>query len=138
VFYNQSEWWRRANGYCLKRGGEICHVAPHVKRCRAAYRKARARAAIDFPLAGVAVALLLAQGRVQALRVALTGTNARPFLLDGTEEFSGQAVDEAALARLSKLIQRQVSPMRTALVASNYRRQVATVLAQRLVRELAS
>src|SRR5690606_16028092 len=28
VFYNQSEWWRASNNYCLKRGGDICHVAP--------------------------------------------------------------------------------------------------------------
>ncbi|HWD15768.1 MAG TPA: FAD binding domain-containing protein, partial [Casimicrobiaceae bacterium] len=37
VFYNQSEWWRASNGYCLKRGGERCHVAPQGKRCHAAY-----------------------------------------------------------------------------------------------------
>src|SRR5690606_35262162 len=28
VFYNQSEWWRASNNYCLKRGGDTCHVAP--------------------------------------------------------------------------------------------------------------
>src|SRR5215831_13178955 len=28
IFYNQSEWWRRSNGYCLKRHGDVCHVAP--------------------------------------------------------------------------------------------------------------
>ena len=37
VYYNQSEWWRAANGYCLKRAGEVCHVAPQGKQCRAAY-----------------------------------------------------------------------------------------------------
>jgi 4-hydroxybenzoyl-CoA reductase subunit beta len=201
VFYNQSEWWRRSNRYCLKREGEICHVAPHGKHChaaysgdlapamlvlgaeiaittpsgsrtvpltelyrddgaqhlalgrgefvaavrlpgpapglRSAYRKARARGAIDFPLAGVAVALELGQGLVRTLRVALTGTNERPLLLAGTDAFSGERVDEPLFAKLAKLVQRQVSPMRTTAVASNYRRQVAVVLAQRLVRELA-
>ena len=37
VYYNQSEEWRRANDYCLKHGGETCHVAPQGKKCRAAY-----------------------------------------------------------------------------------------------------
>jgi 4-hydroxybenzoyl-CoA reductase subunit beta len=37
VFYNQSEWWRRANAYCLKHGGDTCHVAPQGDRCHAAW-----------------------------------------------------------------------------------------------------
>jgi 4-hydroxybenzoyl-CoA reductase subunit beta len=37
IFYNQSEWWRRANDYCLKYRGDICHVAPTSKRCLATY-----------------------------------------------------------------------------------------------------
>ena len=37
VFYNQSEWWRAANGYCLKYGGEVCHVQKKGGRCVAAY-----------------------------------------------------------------------------------------------------
>ena len=28
IFYNQSEWWRGANDYCLKTTGDMCHVAP--------------------------------------------------------------------------------------------------------------
>jgi 4-hydroxybenzoyl-CoA reductase subunit beta len=200
VYYNQSEWWRRANRYCLKRGGDTCHVAPQGDHCHAAfsgdlapvllvlraelgiagttgsrsmplddlyredgaahltlgggeflaairiphpaeglrcgYRKARARGAIDFPLAGVAAALAFHGGRIRALRVAITGTNSRPFLLEGTGEFEGKTLDEAALAKLDKLVQKQVKPMRTTVTASNYRRQFAAVLAQRLVRDL--
>ncbi|GAB3655636.1 4-hydroxybenzoyl-CoA reductase subunit beta [Ramlibacter alkalitolerans] len=37
VFYNQSEWWRATNGYCLKRNGTRCHVAPQGERCHAAF-----------------------------------------------------------------------------------------------------
>ncbi len=37
VYYNQSEWWRKSNDYCLKYKGEICHVAPKGNRCRAAF-----------------------------------------------------------------------------------------------------
>ena len=98
----------------------------------AAYAKARARGAIDFPLAGVAVALRADAGRVAGLRVALTGTNARPFLLAGTEVLLGAPVNAAWLDRLGKLVQKQVSPMRTTLLAAQYRRRVAAALAQRL------
>jgi len=37
LYYNQSEQWRRSNGYCLKYGGDTCHVAPQGRKCRAAY-----------------------------------------------------------------------------------------------------
>jgi 4-hydroxybenzoyl-CoA reductase subunit beta len=100
------------------------------------YRKARTRAAMDFPLAGVACALMHKSGVLSELRVALTGTNSNPILLEGTLELIGQAVDEELLTKLAKLVQKQVSPMRTTVTQSNYRRQVASVLAQRLVREL--
>ena len=201
VFYNQSEWWRAANRHCLKRGGDVCHVAPQGQRChaafcgdlapallvlgaevelvashgtrrmplaelyrddgaahlaitrdevlaritlpaastamRSAYRKARTRASTDFPLAGVACALALRDGCVTQLRIGLTGTNARPFLVEGVDELTGRPVDAAMLAGLSKLVQKQASPARTTVTPSHYRRQVAAVLAQRLLRELA-
>ncbi len=37
LYYNQSHWWRKSNGFCLKYRGDICHVAPQGKRCRAAF-----------------------------------------------------------------------------------------------------
>jgi len=106
-------------------------------RMRIAYRKARVRGAIEFPLAGVAAALETAGGRVRELRVALTGTNSRPFVVEGTGAFRDQAPDAALGERLHKLVQRQASPQRTTVTASNYRRQVAAALARRLLRELA-
>ena len=200
VFYNQSEWWRATNDYCLKRGGEVCHVAPQGKHCHAAfsgdlapallvlaaeveltasrgtrrialsdlyrddgaqhltigadellvrvvvpapsadlvsgYRKASVRGAIDFPLAGVACAVSVHGGMLTELRVAVTGTNSQPFILAGTEALLGRSIDPDLLSELAKLVQKQVSPMRTTVTASNYRRQVAAALAQRLLREL--
>ena len=200
VFYNQSEWWRASNGYCLKRGGDRCHVAPQGARCHAAfcgdlapalivlggeveiasaagtrrvplaalyrddgaahlalaqgefvvavqlpppagmrsgYRKARVRGSVDFPLAGVAIAATFEGARIARIEVALTGTNSHPLALRGTEALVGREVDDATLAALGKLVAKQVSPMRTTVTASNYRRQVASVLAQRLLRDLA-
>ena len=201
VYYNQSEWWRRSNDYCLKHGGETCHVAPQGRRCHAAfsgdvapalialdasveivgargertvplvdlyaddgaaslclaadelivaarippqpagsrsgYRKGRIRGAMDFPLAGVAARASFDGGSLRSLRLALTGTNSRPLLLADTDALCGGAIDEAMLGLLGKRISRQASPMRTTVTASNYRRQVAMVLAQRLLRDLA-
>lgn len=102
----------------------------------ALYAKARARGAIDFPLAGVAVALRAEAGEVVGLRAALTGTNPRPFLLAGVEALHGERLDESWLDRLGKLVQKQVSPMRTTLLAAQYRRRVASALARRLAAAL--
>ena len=45
MFYNQSEWWRAANGYCLKCGGDTCHVAPRASAATRPSRRHRAGAA---------------------------------------------------------------------------------------------
>ncbi len=36
-WYNQSYFWRRGVGFCLKKDGSKCHVAPGGKRCWAAF-----------------------------------------------------------------------------------------------------
>ena len=198
IYYNQSEWWRNANAYCLKYRGDTCHVAPQGQRCHAAYtgdlapallvlgaeidiagakgqcriplselyvedgkahlaladgelivavhlppkppvsgyEKVRTRAAIDFPLAGVAVALAASGKTIASLRIALTGTNSRPFLLAGTEAFVGKALDDKVLQAIDRLVQKQVQPMRTTLASANYRRLAAAALARRLTAQL--
>ena len=198
IYYNQSEWWRSANAYCLKNRGDTCHVAPQGQRCHAAfsgdlapallvygaevdiagpqgqrrislsdlyvedgkahlvlaagelvvavhvptapplagYEKMRVRGAIDFPLAGVAVALAVSGANIGSLRIALTGTNSRPFLLAGTEPFAGRSVGEKLLQEIDRLVQKQVQPMRTTLVSANYRRVAAAALARRLTARL--
>jgi 4-hydroxybenzoyl-CoA reductase subunit beta len=200
IYYNQSEWWRRSNRYCLKHQGSVCHVAPQGQRCHAAfsgdlapalmvldaqvelagpmrrrrlpladlyrddgrdhlaldpgevlvcvhlpadpppssYAKARVRGAIDFPLAGTAVALALRNGKVTLLRVGLTGTNSRPFLLEGTEDLLDRVIDAGALRQLESLVLKQVQPMRTTTASAHYRRLVAAALVRRLVFDLAA
>jgi 4-hydroxybenzoyl-CoA reductase subunit beta len=198
IYYNQSEWWRSANSYCLKNRGETCHVAPNGNRCHAAfsgdlapallvlgaeidiagpngirrirlsefyvedgkahlalhpgeiliavrlpanplastYQKVRVRRAIDYPLAGVAVALSRSGPNLAQLHVALTGTNSRPFLLAGTEGFEQRPLDAKTLQAIDQLVQRQVQPMRTTLMSANYRRLAAAAIARRLTSEL--
>lgn len=37
TYYNQTEFWRRALGYCLKKDGSVCHVTKVGKKCVAAH-----------------------------------------------------------------------------------------------------
>jgi len=37
VWYNQSLQWRRSCGFCIKKDGDLCHVAPGGTRCWAAF-----------------------------------------------------------------------------------------------------
>lgn len=37
TYYNQSEFWRNALGYCLKKDGTVCHVTRTGKKCVAAH-----------------------------------------------------------------------------------------------------
>ena len=202
LFYNQSEWWRQANDYCLKNQGETCHVAPKGSFCFAAfsgdvapallvfgaevelagpagrrripltelynddgmdhlalkagellaavrlpgagagtpsaYAKSRVRGAIDFPLAGAAVALTMNGSGVEDLRVGLTALGPRPFLVEDTGCFAGAPLDAAALDDLREMVRAQAQPMRTTTVAPWYRRRVAGNLARRLAAGLAA
>lgn len=37
LWYNQSWQWRRSCGFCIKKDGDLCHVAPGGPRCWAAF-----------------------------------------------------------------------------------------------------
>ena len=37
TYYNQTEFWRRALGYCLKKDGTVCHVTRVGRKCVAAH-----------------------------------------------------------------------------------------------------
>ncbi len=198
LYYNQSEWWRRSNEYCLKYRGDVCHVAPTGDKCRAAYsgdlapallvhgaeaeiagpdgrrrlplpelyrddgaahltlapeelliavhlpagsprsayEKIRVRGAIDFPLAGVAVSVVDHENPAR-LKVAITGTNSRPFLVEGLDDLDAGQLGEAEFVRIDKAVQKQVSPVRTTTIAGHYRRLAAATLARRLAASLA-
>jgi 4-hydroxybenzoyl-CoA reductase subunit beta len=82
------------------------------------------------------VALLTSGAKIVSLHLALTGTNSRPFLLAGTEIFTGRSIDDKLLYEVDRLVQKQVQPMRTTIVSANYRRIAAASLAKRLIATL--
>jgi 4-hydroxybenzoyl-CoA reductase subunit beta len=114
------------------------HVSQGAPGGASAYRKVRTRGAMDFPLAGVAVRLRTDNDVLAELAVGISGTNSRPLLLEGTQALLGQVLNEALLKALAKLVQKQVSPMRSTVTAANHRRLVAATTARRLVQELAA
>jgi len=108
---------------------------PAPSGLRSGYEKLRIRGAIDFALAGVAVALRVDGEQITDLRIATTGTDSRPLMITGLQG-AWRAVPEDD-ARIAKLLRQQMGPMETTLTAAAYRRRVVPVLARRLMRRLA-
>jgi 4-hydroxybenzoyl-CoA reductase subunit beta len=124
--------------YLSLRPGELVTAvrARNTRGLRSAYDKIRIRRSIEYPVAGVAVALRREGDTLADLRVAFTGTNPRPVLLEGTAALCGGALDERVLKGLDALVRDQIMSMKTTLTPGHYRRRVAGVLARRLVQRL--
>jgi 4-hydroxybenzoyl-CoA reductase subunit beta len=101
-----------------------------------AYDKVRIRRSIEYPVAGVAVALKRTGDTLADLRVAITGTNPRPVRLEGTAALCGGTLSDEVLAGLDDLVRDQIMAMKTTFTPGMYRRRVANVLAKRMVRRL--
>jgi 4-hydroxybenzoyl-CoA reductase subunit beta len=203
LWYNQSLQWRKSCGFCIKKDGDLCHVAPGGKKCWAAfsadtpaallclnaeieiagprgyrrlaikdfysgegdarmkleknelltrvflpeasagykgtYKKLRMRGSIDYPLAGVAVALKLNGGKVTDARVAITGVNPAPMLVpNSADALLGKAVDEHSAMVVGELAARTAKPLTTSLLTPEYRREMVRVFAKRAVMAAAS
>jgi 4-hydroxybenzoyl-CoA reductase subunit beta len=198
LWYNQSLLWRTSCGFCLKKDGNLCHVAPGGSFCWAAfsgdtppallclgaeleiagpdgvrhtplsefyvndgivrlhlasseivtrvrlpegaggwhgsYRKLRIRGSIDYPLAGVAVALKMNEGRVEDARVAITAVNPAPHLVkDADAALIGVTPDESSADKIGELAARTAKPLTTSALTPEYRREMVRVFAKRAV-----
>lgn len=198
VWYNQSLQWRRSCGFCIKKDGDLCHVAPGGKFCwaafsgdtppallcldaeleiagptglrrvalkdfytkagdarlklernemvtrvflpegssgwKGAYLKLRIRGSIDYPLAGVAVAVKKNGGPVEAARVAITAVNPAPLLVAGAENaLVGRQIDEHVAAVVGELAAKTAKPLTTSGLTPEYRREIVKVYAKRAV-----
>ena len=87
-------------------------------------------------MCGVAAALRRDGDTLADLRVAFTGTNPRPVLLEGTDKLCGGALDAGVFKGLDDLVRDQIMAMKTTFTPGHYRRRVAGVLARRLVQRL--
>jgi 4-hydroxybenzoyl-CoA reductase subunit beta len=196
LWYNQSLLWRKSCGFCLKKDGDLCHVAPSSNTCWAAfsgdaapallclaadieiagpdgvrrvplsefyvndgivrlhlspqelvtriylpeaskgwngsYQKLRVRGSIDYPLAGVAVALKLRDGRVEDARMAITAVNSAPHLVkDVDARLVGMQVSEELAEAVGELAARSAKPLTTSALTPEYRREMVKVFAKR-------
>ena len=203
LWYNQSLSWRKSCGFCLKKDGNLCHVAPGGKFCwaafsgdtppallclgaeieiagpdgirrtplsefyindgiarlrlksneivtrihlpesaagwRGSYQKLRIRGSIDYPLAGVAVALKMNGGRIEDARVAITALNPAPHLLkDADSHLVGLEASESIAERIGELAARTAKPLTTAVLTPEYRREMVRVFAKRAVMRAAA
>jgi 4-hydroxybenzoyl-CoA reductase subunit beta len=118
----------------LRKGELIARVrAKNTPGLRSAYDKIRIRRSIEYPVTGVAVALRREGDILADLRVAFTGTNPRPVLLEGTDALCGGPLDDRVFKGLDALMRDQIMSMKTTFTPGHYRRRVAGVLARRLV-----
>jgi len=203
LWYNQSLAWRKSCGFCLKKDGNLCHVAPGGNFCwaafsgdtapallclgaeieiagaagvrrvplsefyvndgiarlhlakneivtriylpassagwRGSYQKLRMRGSIDYPLAGVAVALKMNSGRVEDARVAITAVNPAPRLLkDADALLIGAVANEEAADKIGELAARTAKPLTTSVLTPEYRREMIRVFTKRAVLSAAS
>jgi 4-hydroxybenzoyl-CoA reductase subunit beta len=124
--------------YLSLRPGEFVTAvrANNTPGLKSAYDKIRIRRSIEYPVAGVAVALRREGEKLTDLRVAFTGTNPRPVLLEDTAELCGGPLNDSVFKGLDELVRDQVMAMKTTFTPGHYRRRVAGVLARRLVQRL--
>ena len=196
LWYNQSLTWRKGCGFCIKKDGDLCHVAPGGTKCWAAfsadtppallcleaqveivgpsgartipiaefytglgdayrrlepnelltrvilpassanyqgiYRKLRIRGSIDYPLAGVAVALKRSNGHVADAKVALTAVNPAPVLVKGASQaLIGKVLDEELALAVGDLAAKTAKPLTTSALTPEYRREMIRVFTKR-------
>jgi 4-hydroxybenzoyl-CoA reductase subunit beta len=94
-----------------------------------AYRKLRVRGSIDYPLAGVAVAIE-GNGKVADARVAITGVNPAPLLVRA-DLLHGAQLSEDLAAQIGELAARTAKPLTTSALTPEYRREMVRVFARR-------
>jgi 4-hydroxybenzoyl-CoA reductase subunit beta len=103
---------------------------------RGSYQKLRVRGSIDYPLAGVAVALKLdpRSGLVEDARLAVTAVNPAPHVVkDADLILVGTEPGEGLAERVGELAARAAKPLTTSALTPEYRREMVRVFAKRAV-----
>ena len=107
-------------------------ILPPPGEWRAAYAKARVRDAIDFPMAGVAASLLRDGDVIGGLKMAITGTNSAPLMIN-TGELVGRAWGDDAAATLALALRKKANVLRTTMAGVKARRRAMQGMARRLM-----
>lgn len=85
-YYNQTEFWRNSIGYCMKRDGDVCLVAPGSPRCWAISSADTAPVLVSL---GASVRVVSSRGeRVLPVRELFNDDGMRPYTLAAGEILS--------------------------------------------------
>jgi 4-hydroxybenzoyl-CoA reductase subunit beta len=104
---------------------------------RGTYKKYRIRRSIDYPLAGVALAMRVDEsGRCLEARIAVTAANPAPRLVAAAQALAGKAFDPELVEHVAHEAIRTAKPLRTSASTPEYRRQIIRILVRRALREL--
>jgi 4-hydroxybenzoyl-CoA reductase subunit beta len=120
--------------------GEIVtavHVPARMAGLRGAYHKLRVRDSIDYPLAGVAIAMDVdSQGVCRDARIALTAVNPAPMLLPHVAEMvAGKKWSDDLAATVARVAIRTGKPLTTSASTPVYRREMVKLFTQRALEE---
>lgn len=113
------------------------HVPAQMAGLRGVYRKLRVRDSIDYPLAGVAVAMNVdASGTCRDAYVALTAVNPAPVLLPHVATLlTGKKWNEGAAEEVAHLAVRTGKPLTTSGSTPVYRRDMVKLFTRRALEE---
>lgn len=120
--------------------GEILtavHVPARMANLRGAYHKLRVRDSIDYPLAGVAVAMDVdATGICRDARVALTAVNPGPVLVRHAKEWLvGKKWEEETVEQVAHAAIQTGKPLTTSASTPVYRREMVRLFTRRALEE---
>jgi len=122
------------------RRGEILtsvHVPARMAGRRGVYRKLRVRDSIDYPLAGVAVAMEVNEsGLCTEARIALTAVNPAPVLVKQAGEWLvGQKLGVELIERVAHAAIQTSKPLTTSALTPVYRREMVKLFTRRALEE---
>jgi CO/xanthine dehydrogenase FAD-binding subunit len=104
---------------------------------KGSYSKLRIRSSIDYPLAGVALALKVEDGVCLDARLGLTAVNPAPLLVrEVSELLRGQRFSSALVEAAAAVVSRTGKPLKTSVSTPEYRREMLRVYARRALTRL--
>lgn len=105
---------------------------------RMAFQKVRPRRSIDFPALNLAVAARLEGGRIESMRVVVSGLGSRPREVTGLDEVLGMPLDDEAAAAVALQAHKQCRPLTNSIVDPEWRRAMIPVYVRRALAELSA
>ncbi len=119
---------------------EIRFPAPPISHSGSHYRRFIPRNEMDIAVVGVAAAVVLAEDEetIVSARVALGAVAPTPILASAVSEFlAGKPISEDTFSKAAELAQESISPITDMRGTAEYRRHVAGVLTERVLKAAA-